>query len=71
MCQSGENFKKPHSFVILRGLKGIKNIFEKSSWNILSPIHFLSNCQISEKSNERISRKGVANGRTDEQTDEG
>ena len=68
MWQSGERLKKPHSFVILRGLKGIRDKDFFSKIRLEHFCHILSNCQISEKSNERISRKGVANGRTNERT---
>ena len=55
----GRKDEKPHSFVILRGVKGleeIKNFFENPFGTFLSPIHVLSNCQVSEKSNEQFPR---------------
>ena len=43
--------------------------FLKSAWNIFVAITS-PKCKVSEKSNERIWRKGVANGQTDGQTNE-
>ena len=62
--------EKPHSFVILRGLKGleeIKNFLKNPLGTFLSPIHVLPNCQISENSEVPILRYRV----TDEQRTEG
>ena len=42
--------------------------FKNPLGTFLSQMHILSKCQISEKSNERISRKAVANGQTDGRT---
>ena len=67
MCQSGEKLKKLHSFVILRGLKGIAgDFFENPLGTFLSPIHLLPNCQISDNSDAQILRYHVTNGRTNE-----
>ena len=41
--------EKPHSFVILIGLKGIKNFFKNPLGTFLLPIHVLPNCKVSEK----------------------
>ena len=46
-----------------------QDFFQKSAWNIFPHFQALTNCKVSEKSNERISRKAFADGRTDGQTD--
>ena len=56
MHQSEVKWEKPHFWGDKGGLKGIKGLIQKSAWNILSPIHVLSNCQVSEKSNEWFPR---------------
>ena len=44
--------------------------FKKGLGTFFPPLQALTNCKVSEKSNERISRKGVANGQTDGRTNE-
>ena len=51
ISRSGEKLKKPHSFAILRGLKGIrgdKEFFQKSGWNIFVTFHVLPNCKVTK-----------------------
>ena len=38
--------------------------YQKSAWNIFFHLQALTNCKVSEKSNERFPRKSVVNGRT-------
>ena len=45
--------------------------FKKALGTFFPPLQALTNCKVSEKSNERISRKAVADGRTNERMDEG
>ena len=72
MCQSGEKLQNPNSFVILRGLKGIRGdseFFKNPLWTFLSPIHVLRNYQISDNSDVQILRYRVTDGRTNGRTD--
>ena len=48
---------------------GRNGIFSKRLEHLFPPLQALTNCKFSEKSNEQISRKAVANGRTDGRTD--
>ena len=50
------------------GQNGI--FFQKSAWSIFPPLQALTNCKVSEKSNERIPRNRVADERKNERTDE-
>ena len=43
--------------------------FKKALGTFFPPLQALTNCKVSEKSNERISRKAVANERMDRRTD--
>ena len=40
------------------------NFFQKSAWNIFSHLQALTNCKVSEKSNERFSSNSVTYGQT-------
>ena len=42
------------------------NFFKKALGTFLSRLQALTNCKVSEKSNERFSRKSGTDGRTDE-----
>ena len=44
-----------------------RNFFQKCAWNIFY-LQALTNCKVSEKSNERFSSNRVTDGRTDAQT---
>ena len=64
LCQKG-HFGQ---FLAKMGKTGI--FFKKALGTFFSRFQVLTNCNVSEKSNERISRKAVANGQPDGQTDE-
>ena len=45
-----------------------RDFFKKALGKFFSPLQVLTNCKVSEKSNERFSRNCVTNGRTNERT---
>ena len=50
---------------------GETGFFKKALGTFFLPLQALTNCKVSEKSNEGIPRNLVADGQTDGQTDEG
>ena len=74
MCQCGEKLKKPHSFVIIRGLKGLDEI---NNFSKIRLEHFfrLSMFYLTAKFQKKVIKgfrenalrtDGRTNGRTDE-----
>ena len=56
-------------WTVFRKMSETGFFFKKALGTFFPPLQALTNCKVSEKSNERISRKAVANGRMDRRTD--
>ena len=62
--------KKGHFGQFLAKMAKTVKIFKKALGKFFSHLQALTNCKVSEKSNERFLRKSVAYVRTNERTDE-
>ena len=60
--------KMAHFEQVLAKMGDTGFFFKKALGKFFPPLQALTNCKVSEKSNERISRKAVADGRTNERT---